>query len=115
MKTIYFIFLITLVSCATAKWKEKYAGKNRQKIQERYITGNSYITGGIPSETFKPTKEEGRKEFKRKMKHVEKLFAIVPDSVVTNFTRTDSIYTNKYKIRFLKKNHLKTRNMIFKE
>jgi hypothetical protein len=96
------------------KWKEKYATKNVIKIQRYYNTGNGFTVGGIPSELFKPTKEATRKEFKRKINHVEKLFAIVPDSIRISQGRSDSIYINKYKIRYLKKNHLKTNAMIFK-
>ena len=106
---------MSLSSCATMKWKENYAQKNVQKIQERYIKGSEFQTGGLPSEVFKPTKELSRKEFKRKIRQVEKLFVIVPDSIVITSAGVDSIYINRYKIRYLKKNRLKTDGMIFKE
>ena len=97
------------------KWKEDYAQKSIQKIQERYIKGSEFQTGGLPSEVFKPSKELSRKEFKRKIRHVEKLFVIVPDSIVVTSAGVDSIYINRHKIRYLKKNRLKTDGMILKE
>lgn len=115
----YLLFLpVILLSCATPKWKNRYISHRLSRYYEGFeISGNSiqFQTTGREKLTNKPFERMTRRDIKDDIKIMEKIFALIPDSVSTSNYTVDSFYFNKNKIAFIKRNELQSALMHFLE
>lgn len=124
MKVSSFHLLIAmgLLSCATPKWKERYASKHMHHFQNKFgnqdIFGdNVFVLGdNIPTDKdYYIKKTNTRSEFKKRIYYLGRSLAMVPDSIRVRSDGIDSFYINKHKVNYINKNGLKSPNIIFME
>jgi hypothetical protein len=115
MKNIFIIYLcIIYSSCATPKWKTTYMNKHGEILQKKYSAKNEFETTIVSGQfVAKPYKNVTRKDVKKNMQGLEKIFALLPDSISSTGKIIDSFYINKNKIAYIKKSKLQTNNIHF--
>jgi hypothetical protein len=109
-----------LYSCFTATQKVNYFSKQYEKLKRKYNGSNelSYTYNATDAKLLgtKPLKKQNRKEINNTLKFHEKIFALSPDSIFIKKSNViDSFYSNKNKIKYIRKHNLKTTNIYFIE
>ena len=106
------IVCLIIISCTTYKWKKKFVDANISKFYEKYSVPPEYnfilTSNQLVDKSFRNLT---RKEVKKDVVSIEKIFALIPDSVHTNNVTTDSFYTNRNKISYIKAKGLQTKNI----
>jgi len=83
------------------KYKNKLSINGSLNLQTLYA-GNDTVTAKKP-----------RSEIKNLMNQMEYYVALVPDSTIKKNTEVDSIYSNNYKVKYIKKHKLVSARMKF--
>lgn len=88
--------------CATGKWQHKYINKHIHKLEKKYAVTNEYAFT-IPSSLFvnKLNSEISRKEVKHNVAAMERLFALIPDSIFVTPNKIDIFYNDQNKIAYI--------------
>ncbi len=107
--------LVAFCSCASTKWKIQYTETNAAKLKEKYAMSDEISVTLWGSEfSHKPFKDKRRRDVKKDLKALEKIFASTPDSIKINSENDiDSFYYNKNKILYIKTHALQTENIHF--
>lgn len=126
IKFILIFIIIFIYSCKTTQYKKAYIEKKGNEIFANYNINGTLISSGSQNLLPKISKRSklldsiSFKEIKKSIKLYEKSIALVPDSVsssnynlrIENLFILDSFYFNKSKIKFIRKNKIKSKNII---
>lgn len=118
MKKILLLLLVTFLSfysCTTYKWKVHYVNNKVADLLIKYSVDTEY-NYTVPIEgNLKTLRLSSRKQVKKTVSGMEKIFALIPDSICPNKLIMDSLYSNENKIYYIKKHRLQSLNIHFFE
>jgi hypothetical protein len=126
MKLLLYFLLLFLFSCRSIQYKKDYIDKRGERIFTDYNNNRTIIISGkaaklnavIRNNQFLDT--VSFRELKKRVKLYERFFALHPDSTYVKkidfpkkSTQIDSFYLNKNKVKYLKRNKIKSQNIHF--
>lgn len=122
----FFLMLLFFISCRSIQFKKDYINKRGERVFTDYNNNRTIILSGeitklnaiLRNEQFLDT--VSFRELKKRINLYERFIALHPDSTYVNHidspqksTQIDSFYLNKNKIKYLKRNMIKSPNIYF--
>lgn len=126
MRFIPCLLLLFFFSCRSIQYKKDYVDKRGERVFTDYNNNRTIIFSGdatklnaiLRNDQFLDT--VSIRELKKRINLYERFIALHPDSTIfkqINFpqksTQIDSFYLNKNKIKYLKRNKIKSPNIYF--
>ncbi|MDO8996089.1 hypothetical protein [Sediminibacterium sp.] len=124
MRLILFLLLLFFFSCRSIQYKKEYINKRGERVFTDYNNNRTIIFSGeatklnaiLRNDQFLDT--VSFRELKKRINVYERFIALHPDSTIvrqTDFpqklTQIDSFYVNKNKVKYLKRNKIKSPNI----
>ena len=80
---------------------------------KKYSVDSEYnYAASLKGVNLKTLRSSSRREVKKTVSEMEKIFALIPDSIYQNKETIDSFYFNKNKIDYIEKNDQRTKNIL---
>ena len=124
MRLITFLLLLFFFSCRSIQYKKDYVDKRGERVFTDYNNNRTIIFPGeatklnaiLRNDQFLDT--VSFRELKKRINLYERFIALHPDSTIVKqidfpqkSTQIDSFYLNKNKIKYLKRNKIKSPNI----
>lgn len=126
MRLIFFLLLLFFFSCCSIQNKKDYIGKRGERVFNQYKNNSTIIFSSqaaklntiLRNDKFLDT--VSFRELKKRINVYERFIALHPDSTIVRqidfpqkSSQIDSFYLNKNKIKYLKRNKIKSHNIHF--
>ncbi|PJE46703.1 MAG: hypothetical protein CUR34_08735 [Sediminibacterium sp.] len=126
MRLIFFLLLLFFFSCCSIQNKKDYIGKRGERVFNQYKNNSTIIFSSqaaklntiLRNDKFLDT--VSFRELKKRINVYERFIALHPDSTIVRqidfpqkSSQIDSFYLNKNKIKYLKRNKIKSPNIYF--
>lgn len=126
MRIIPCLLLLFFFSCRSIQYKKDYVDKRGERVFTDYNNNRTIIFSGeatklntiLRNDQFLDT--VSFRELKKRINLYERFIALHPDSTIVKqiyfpqkSTQIDSFYLNKNKIKYLKRNRIKSPNFYF--
>jgi hypothetical protein len=124
MKLLLYFLLLFFFSCRSIQYKKEYIGKRGERVFNQYKNNRTIIFSGeaaklntiLRNDKFLDT--VSFRELKKRINVYERFIALHPDSTIVRqidfpqkSSQIDSFYLNKNKIKYLKRNKIKSPNI----
>ncbi len=126
MKLLLYFLLLFFFSCRSIQYKKDYIGKRGERVFNQYKNNSTIIFSSqaaklntiLRNDKFLDT--VSFRELKKRINVYERFIALHPDSTIVRqidfpqkSSQIDSFYLNKNKIKYLKRNKIKSHNIHF--
>lgn len=126
MKLLLYFLLLFFFSCRSIQYKKEYIGKRGERVFNQYKNNSTIIFSSqaaklntiLRNDKFLDT--VSFRELKKRINVYERFIALHPDSTIVRqidfpqkSSQIDSFYLNKNKIKYLKRNKIKSHNIHF--
>ncbi len=126
MKLLLYFLLLFFFSCRSIQYKKEYIGKRGERVFNQYKNNSTIIFSSqaaklntiLRNDKFLDT--VSFRELKIRINVYERFIALHPDSTIVRqidfpqkSSQIDSFYLNKNKIKYLKRNKIKSHNIHF--
>lgn len=124
LRLSFILMLLSFISCRSIQYKKDYINKRGERVFTDYNNNRTIIFSGkatklnaiLRNEQFLDT--VSFRELKKRINLYERFIALHPDSTFVKqidfpqkLTQIDSFYLNKNKIKYLKRNKIKSPNI----
>ncbi len=126
MRLILFLLLLFFFSCRSIQYKKEYINKRGERVFTDYNNNRTIIFSGEAAKLNTILRNEqfldsvSFRELKKRINVYERIIALHPDSTIVRqidfpqkLTQINSFYLNKNKIKYLKRNKIKSPNIHF--